>query len=269
MCEGEPKDNIEARSLVWRLFRDAADEDYLVARHSISIDLHFQFAWSAQQAIEKYLKCALLLNGISVQNSGHDILKMFDELTKIADGLFPTVFVPPRGFPLNHGSFHRRVEPYRDFIIRISQMGDPNSRYRYYSIVVDKFDLHKLDETCFQLRRLCIPMDMIFKGPDVSFRVALQSDPNMQVHGLAFGFQKNDKVDDERLNLLRRRNFSFFPKEAYESGTIEDGGRLYNSPIYLALQRPKHASEALLWLLDNAYFNRNDRDDIKKYINGA
>ncbi len=67
-----------------RAFRDMADRDYLTARLACRADLIPQFLWSAQQAIEKYLKCILLLNRIRAKNVRHDIseaLKLLEKLT--------------------------------------------------------------------------------------------------------------------------------------------------------------------------------------------
>jgi HEPN domain-containing protein len=64
-----------------RAFRDMADRDYLAARLACRADLMPQFLWSAQQAIEKYLKCILLLNRVPARDVRHDINKAM-ELTK-------------------------------------------------------------------------------------------------------------------------------------------------------------------------------------------
>lgn len=57
-----------------RSFRDMADGDYIAARMALRAGLMHQFLWSSQQAIEKYLKCILLLNRIPAK-VGHDIEK--------------------------------------------------------------------------------------------------------------------------------------------------------------------------------------------------
>ena len=67
-----------------RAFRDMAHRDYLTARLACRADLISQFLWSAQQAIEKYLKCILLLKRIRAKNVRHDIneaLKLLEKLT--------------------------------------------------------------------------------------------------------------------------------------------------------------------------------------------
>lgn len=57
-----------------RSFRDMADGDYIAARMALRAGLMHQFLWSSQQAIEKCLKCILLLNRIPAK-VGHDIEK--------------------------------------------------------------------------------------------------------------------------------------------------------------------------------------------------
>ena len=47
-----------------RSFRDIGDGDYIAARMACRAQMVTQFLWSSQQAIEKYLKCILLLNRI-------------------------------------------------------------------------------------------------------------------------------------------------------------------------------------------------------------
>ncbi|CUB05958.1 HEPN domain-containing protein [Marinomonas fungiae] len=54
------------------IFRKQADFDYISARVNFRLGLRQQFLWSAQQAIEKYLKAILLFKGItlSLKNMG-------------------------------------------------------------------------------------------------------------------------------------------------------------------------------------------------------
>ena len=50
-----------------RSFRDIADYDYISARMAYRAKLLPQFLWLGLQAIEKYLKCILLLNRIKAK----------------------------------------------------------------------------------------------------------------------------------------------------------------------------------------------------------
>lgn len=59
-------------------FRDQADRDYVHARSACRNELFPQFLWSAQQAVEKYLKAILLYNRIKATTVGHDIQKALD-----------------------------------------------------------------------------------------------------------------------------------------------------------------------------------------------
>lgn len=58
----------------YRSFRDIADGDYIAARTAYFARLVPQFLWSSQQAIEKYLKCALLLNRVPARKVKHDLV---------------------------------------------------------------------------------------------------------------------------------------------------------------------------------------------------
>ncbi|MFN7939093.1 MAG: HEPN domain-containing protein [Bryobacteraceae bacterium] len=56
-----------------RSFSDLADGDYIAARMACRAELMAQFLWSSQQAIEKYLKCILLLRRIPATKPTHDL----------------------------------------------------------------------------------------------------------------------------------------------------------------------------------------------------
>jgi HEPN domain-containing protein len=50
-----------------------ADEDYIAARMAYRAGLSYSSLWASQQAIEKYLKCILLLNRIPAQQVAHSL----------------------------------------------------------------------------------------------------------------------------------------------------------------------------------------------------
>lgn len=60
-----------------RSFRDIGDGDYISARLAFRAQLIPQFLWASLQALEKYLKCILVLNRIRAPR-GHDL----DELLR-------------------------------------------------------------------------------------------------------------------------------------------------------------------------------------------
>jgi len=79
-------------------FRKQADCDYIAARANYRMRLRQQFLWSAQQAVEKYLKAILLFHGLSShsyqkskangslgkQQFIHDLFALYDEVSKIS-----------------------------------------------------------------------------------------------------------------------------------------------------------------------------------------
>jgi hypothetical protein len=68
-------DDIDRRinDYAFRAFRDIADKDYITARMAEHAELMHQFLWCSQQAVEKYLKCILLLNRIPARDVRHNI----------------------------------------------------------------------------------------------------------------------------------------------------------------------------------------------------
>jgi hypothetical protein len=88
-----------------RSFRNIADGDYIAARMACRAVLLPQFLWGSQQAIEKYLKCILLLNRIPARKVFHDLAAALREVN-------------------NSGKLALDVtEPTRKFIERIDDMG--------------------------------------------------------------------------------------------------------------------------------------------------
>jgi len=59
-----------------RSFRDVADYDYIAARMTYRTSLFSQFLWSGLQAVEKYLKCLLLLNRMEAKKIVHNLAKI-------------------------------------------------------------------------------------------------------------------------------------------------------------------------------------------------
>ncbi|MES2187902.1 MAG: HEPN domain-containing protein [Pseudomonadota bacterium] len=71
----------QLNSFAIRSFRDVADNDYIAARLCHRAGLTPQFLWSSSQAIEKYLKCILVLNRIPAPK-GHSLADVLDAFTK-------------------------------------------------------------------------------------------------------------------------------------------------------------------------------------------
>lgn len=263
-----PLESVEIRHLVWRMFREPADCDYINARALLFANQSYQFYWSAAQAIEKYLKCALLQNGVSVSGYGHDIPKLLLRLLAIAGEHLPIMLVPPREIelrPLNGTLMGLSyAEPFVSFIERIASEGDSSNRYRHYSLIFRRSDLHKFDECCFQLRRLCFPLEIDYGGIGENYCDILRENPNFSPH-LPLHTLNKSKVDSAWQEIAERYNFSFYPEKAKESGKyFGGGGSVENSAVFLAIKA--RDAETLRWAIDNVYFSRHDKAQIEDTI---
>jgi HEPN domain-containing protein len=63
------------------LLSNIADGDYISARMCYRARLVVQYLWASQQAIEKYLKCILLLARIPAPDIKHDLGRALKEIT--------------------------------------------------------------------------------------------------------------------------------------------------------------------------------------------
>lgn len=141
-----------------RSFRDIADGDYIAARMACRAELIPQFLWSSQQAIEKYLKCTLLMHRVSAK-VGHNI----DAALKLTDKL-------PFEMKLTSRS--------RKFIAHIARTS--RSRYLEMSWDLHGFALMDLDITVWELRRYC--QSLVLHGKNVmSFETAMVAETRKQV----------------------------------------------------------------------------------------
>lgn len=130
-----------------RSFRDVADEDYIAARLAFRARLIPQFLWGSLQALEKYLKCMLVLNRIPARR-GHDlgeILVAFDK-----NKPFDLHLSPP-------------AKKFVDFL-------DTFGRHRYFesSWYVTGGEIVDLDRTVWEVRRYARIMRYEFHGKDGS-----------------------------------------------------------------------------------------------------
>lgn len=118
-----------------RCFRDTADGDYISARMAYRADLIPQALWASQQAIEKYIKCILLLRRVESRKPTHSLAKLLLKL----EARFPLRLAPET----------------RRFIDYIDVYGP--DRYLTYPYAVEGLEMPKLDQTVWEIRRYCIP----------------------------------------------------------------------------------------------------------------
>ena len=138
-----------------RCFRDTADADYIAARLSIRSDLPGPFLSAAEQAIEKYLKCNLMLNRINTRPIGHKI----DDALKLINSSLP--------FNISLDEDEKKL-----FNQLIQWDFD---RYLVNSLYVNNESLMHLDRLVWKLRQYCRPLDMIHRAePPNKSHIALK-----------------------------------------------------------------------------------------------
>ena len=250
-----PESCVHTRSSIWRMFRDAADEDYLVARSAVKLGLIHQFCWSSQQCLEKYIKAILLLNSKPIVAS-HSLISMWDSCCEICGDLLPSILYPIREFQWERARHVRRVfEKSEDYLARVEDYGNANIRYRVYSIHVPLYDLNKLDQLCFALRRVAFPLDMQIPELDGTARDYLTHHRSIQIHP-TMGFDKQAKHGENagRNEIFRWRNFAYFYDEALAANEIQTGGGgSINAEPFMCLQRGEDGFRTLEWLAQNAF----------------
>jgi hypothetical protein len=137
------------------------------------VRLESQALWSGQQAVEKYLKCILLLNRIKAIHIGHDLAAALELIEKQPICL-------------------RLTSVSQQFIAYLHEFG--TDRYLDKSRVVDSKHLTALDRTVWELRRFCT-LDSSFA------QISLKNGQVAPRVWLAGGFLES--VIDERKNPAR------------------------------------------------------------------
>jgi hypothetical protein len=132
------RDACSASDFAVRSFRDVGDGDYVCARMAYRVQLIPQALWASLQAIEKYLKCILLLNRIAAPDVGHNLSRA---LHKIEGGKFKL----------------RLSKDTREFIRYLDTFG----RFRYFETPYHAYGLElvSLDCAAWEIRRYCTVLD--------------------------------------------------------------------------------------------------------------
>lgn len=142
-----------------RSFRDIADGDYIAARMACRAALVPQLLWSSQQAIEKYLKCILLLNRIPARKVLHDLAAALREVNTSGKLMIDL------------------TAPTLKFIEYIDKIG----RFRYLEVShwARASALVSLDRAVWELRRFCT----LSPGPRRIKLVERRSTPRIRLVG--------------------------------------------------------------------------------------
>jgi hypothetical protein len=248
-------------SIVKELFVESADDNYIAARWCFMQGLNVDFLWLGVHCLEKYLKAALLLNGRSAKSYGHDITRLYSDVSLLAPELLPDDLPKPDQFDVDHWP----EEPTQRFIERLYRDGQPDNRYQLFGYVRHCDDLFKLDEVVFRVRRLCQPLEAHFLGkkhrgvPDQSRRERMVRDHPMSMR---LNCKLEDTISGNRGAALQHAllnwNFAFAPcgyadSEFRYSSTARNPvlvRRLYD-PLRAGPQAASNCDDLWRWVQDN------------------
>lgn len=211
------------REIIRCLYLHTADENYIVARWCVQQGLGGQFIWNAMHAIEKYLKCALLMNGVSVRNIGHNVGWAYRRLTKVAGALLPETIARPEGVIVHTW----RDETPAYFIARLSSHDGAGVRYAMAGHSHHQSDLFKLDAVVFAIRRLCLALDEVAHGraSDQTHREMLKARPDFafaQMQAPLQSLQMSSRLTTDLSRAAFSLNMPFAPED-FDHGMLEDG----------------------------------------------
>lgn len=254
-------------AIIDELYFKTADETYIVARWCSIQRLSTNFIWNAIHALEKYIKAALLINGVSVQGIGHDIEQAYIKLETVADDLLPKILVRPIDVELD---YWRDVSP-ADFISRLNNNGGASIRYNEEGFVHNHLDLYLLDELVFQIRRLCVRLErQPFKrlSPRTQ-RDFLKKQPDFSP--MQFGrlnkLHRDRYASEELKQAVFNLNMRFAPEDFDHDG-IRTGTSASNSALGRYIVKPLKSSNPdrrkLGMAVRDWYFDNNKvRKEIK------
>ena len=150
-----PTDQALINQFAIRCFRDTGDADYMAARLAMRARLAGPFLWSATHAIEKYLKCILMLNRQTTVDLKHSIEAALNRVNK--DLLFKIQLGPAEQRLFDH-------------------LAEWNSdRYLLHSYMLHDEELLVLDRLVWRLRQYCQPLDVVHYADPRSDEVLLDN----------------------------------------------------------------------------------------------
>lgn len=209
----KPRIDVILDCVAYGCFRDIADKDYIAARVASRLKLVEPYLWSSLQAIEKYIKCILLLKRISSKSVGHVLLKGLSLLEQ-------------------HGVSLDLTEPTQNHISYLDRFG--RFRYSEASNIANGHQLVALDRSVWELRRYCTRDE---DSHTLSLRSG-ESPPRMNLSGGVI----ERVLQGENLELRRALVWQngFFGQRRRRKVKLERWMIANNSPFFLF---PEHTKE--------------------------
>lgn len=177
-----------AVDVIYESFVVPGDQDYLMSRLLAQKGLPRGFYWAAAQAIEKYLKAFLLMNGEGVKGfRAHPIKALFEAASRIDASIADLNIMPHRSIQVDAIlSHHLKKFAATGFIDDLERHGSADNRYNAFGVKYNTGHLCAMDSLSFQLRRKigAIPIDESFKNlsPDLIL-IFKKNNPWFQTEG--------------------------------------------------------------------------------------
>lgn len=278
--------DVMKNNVVTQMFVDTADQNYLIARWAYHRGMFIDFFWNSVHALEKYLKASLLLNGRSaIRNTdgetyGHNLTRLFAEVSTFASDLFPERLVQPNQLD----QLYWREETPTEFLARFDGLGDANNRYNVFGYTQRWEDLHHLDQMIFYTRRIAFNLDacpFLGRGPfpdtaPKTVRECLERDEKYSPRSAASRLNKllSTKGDDELRDAGLKLNFQFAPEDYdHDKGGVRTGSSGSNSVLYQRIvaraesmaptPADQEAADLANWVVDNIYLPGPVKNELR------
>jgi HEPN domain-containing protein len=258
--------------IVRRMFFDTADLNYISARAAYFDERNWDFWWLTAHAVEKYLKCILLMNGRRATRGGHDILVLLNKVKEIDKRLIP----PPAVRPKIAGLDQWHDYPDATFLKRLSEYGSASNRYGAYGYTLFVSDLLRSDQLVYWARRHARPLTQKLRGHgDIDWIEALANSPvHWTQHAGPLEEIARLSPRDSRRWPLMRLNAAFFPDARHSlrywrtssnnSPLAEWCERLRSAPAGSETQ--EIARRVIDWTLSNIYQTPTDEAALRELL---
>lgn len=238
-----PNQHALINDLAIRCFRETGDGDYIAARLAMRAGLPVQFLWSALQAVEKYLKCILVLNRCSAK-TGHDLQKALDAIHRELP------------FKIKLSTEEQAVFQH------IDESGQ--NRYLIESLHLFDYELSHFDSLVWKLRQYCVPLNVEHYNDTPDRNVLLQNISKVEIaleSPPEYGHLPNGSLErilaaplsPAREGLIWRN--AMFGGQRAMSAETHLGFKAINAPLWL---RPELTEIAKEWIKMNT-------DEIKAF----
>lgn len=268
-----------------QFFVAPADQNYYLARFARMSGLHEEFWWQALQSVEKYLKAGLLMNGRSVKKFGHNI----EELYAAHCEVFAELALKSVEKPDDVAAELWHSATLSNFLRRVANQGNPDTRYGLVSYSNRPEDILVLDQVVFELRRRTIGLDWIvgeqWPEPDLqpyigqSYREVLLAEPERQLRQIKVPNGNLSHVGGNFSDVFHSWNIAFrrtpedVEKPLLQSLVPIVGGKNNHLFLFFNSLRPGKAdaeiSEKVQWLCDNIPLSRSVARELVDRLQAA